>query len=317
MALLLERHEVEGLLDMKRAIEVTEAAFMEQGRGQALSQAPTMLRVANGALRIVQGGLLESKVIGARLTRAGGFKGGGALAVILDSETGRLQAVMSYPFGQIRTGATVGLATQFIARKEAQVVGLIGTGRNALALLQGVASVRSVKKIKVYSRDPANRNRFAALAGPALSVSVFPCANSSEVVRESDILLVATDSKVPVFDPAIMEPGLHVASMGRPSELDADVYRRAGLVVVGDRQQEMNLDLRGGYVQPLMGLKEEKGFWEKVLELGDLVCGRGGRRNPNEITVFRESQGGWGDVALANWVFARAKELGLGREVSF
>jgi ornithine cyclodeaminase/alanine dehydrogenase-like protein (mu-crystallin family) len=77
------------------------------------------------------------------------------------------------------------------------------------------------------------------------------------------------------------------------------------------------MDLRGGYVQPLIELKEEKGFWQRVLELGDVVCGRGGRRNRNEITVFRESQGGWGDVALANSVLARAKELGLGREISF
>jgi hypothetical protein len=64
MALLLERHEVEGLLDMKAAIEVTRGACMEQGKGQVLSRAPTMLHVANGALRIVQGALLESKVIG-------------------------------------------------------------------------------------------------------------------------------------------------------------------------------------------------------------------------------------------------------------
>ena len=150
-----------------------------------------------------------------------------------------------------------------------------------------------------------------------MGVNIDPCSNPEAVVQGSDVLLVATNSKVPVFDPGTMEPGLHVNSMGRPSELDTDVYRRAELTVLGDKNQELNLYLRGGYVQPLIELKEEKGFWQRVLELGDVVCGRGGRRNRNEITVFRESQGGWGDVALANSVLARAKELGLGREISF
>lgn len=89
------------------------------------------------------------------------------------------------------------------------------------------------------------------------------------------------------------------------------------MVVGGDKYQELHLDLRGEFTQPLHRLKEEKGFWERVLELGEIACGRGGRKNRQEITVFRESQGGWGDVALARWVFVQATQLGLGREVSF
>jgi ornithine cyclodeaminase/alanine dehydrogenase-like protein (mu-crystallin family) len=317
MALLLERHEVEGLLDMKAAIEVTRGACAEQGRGHVPSHAPTMLHVDNGALRIVQGALLESKVIGARLTKAAGFPQGGSVAVICDADTGELLAVMSFPLGTLRTGAVVGLATEMLSRENAEVVGLIGTGQNAVSLLEGVMCVRSVKKIKVYSRDPAHRNRFAEEAGSALGVNVNPYSNPEEVVRGSDILLVATNSKVPVFDSGTMEAGLHVNSMGRPSELDPAVYRRAALTVVGDKHQETNLDLSRGFTQPLLELKEERGFWERILELGDLVCGRGGRKDEQEITVFRESQGGWGDVALGNWILKQARKQGLGRDVSF
>ena len=317
MALLLERHEVEGLLDMKEAIEVTEAAFVEQGRGRVLSQAPAFLHVANGSLRVVMGALLEGKLLGARVGRARGFEKGSNIAVICDLETGELLAVMSYPFGRFRTGATVGLATKFLSRRDAEVVGLIGTGRSAMGLLEGVVCVRPVKKVKVYSRDPDHRNRFAERAATALGISVSPCSHPTEVVQASDILLVATNSKAPVFDTEAMEPGLHVNSMGRPSELDPAVYRRADLTVVGDKVQELNLDVTRGFTQPLHQLKEENGFWERVLELGDVVCGRGGRKDERQITVFRESQGGWGDVALAQWVLTRARKLGLGREVSF
>lgn len=316
MTLLLERHEVDGLLDMKGAIEVTEEAFRQQGRGRVLSQAPTMLRLVNGALRVVVGALLESKVMGARLVQAAGFRGGGALAVVCHSETGELMAVMAYPFGRLRTGATVALATKYLARQDAEIIGMIGTGRNAMVLLDGVLCVRAIKKIKVYSRDPNHRKNFGDEAASALGIDAYSCSSPTEVVQQSDILLVSTNSKVPVFDPGAMEAGLHVNSMGRPSELSANVYRQAALTVLGDKHQELNLDLTGGFTQPLMELKEEEGFWSRVLELGDVVCGRGGRKNGEEITVFRESQGGWGDVALANWVLDRAKELGLGTEVS-
>lgn len=315
MTLLLERHEVEELLDIRRAIEVTEAAFIEQGKGQVLSQAPTMLRVASGALRIVQGALLESKVIGARLTKAAGFPQGGSVALLCDSESGELLAVMSFPFGTLRTGATVGLATRLLARKDAEVVGLIGTGQNALALLQGVMSVRSITKIKVYSRDTEHRSRFADQAGAALGACVVPCSNPAEVVQDTDILLVSTNSEAPVFDPETMPEGLHVNSMGRPRELDPNAYRRADLIVLGDKHQELTLALGGVDIQPLLKLKEEKGFWERVLELGYVACGRGGRENEKEITIFRESQGGWGDVALAKWVYLQAKDQGLGKQV--
>lgn len=110
---------------------------------------------------------------------------------------------------------------------------------------------------------------------------------------------------------------MHVNSMGRPSELAPAVYRSAGLTAIGDKQQELNLDLSRGFTQPLLELKEEPGFWPGVLELGDVVCSRGGRRDSHEITIFRESQGGRGDVALCNWIFKQARKLGLGRQVTF
>jgi alanine dehydrogenase len=316
MTLLLERREVEPLLDIRRAIEVIEAAFMEHGKGQVLSQAPTMLRMPNGALRIVQGALLDSRVMGARLTKAAGFPHGGSVAFLCDSDSGEALSLMSYPFGALRTGATVGLATKLLARKNAQIAGLIGTGQNALTLLEGVMAVRSIIRIKVYSRDAERRSKFAEQAGAALGAKVAPCANPEEVVQGSDILLVATNSKTPVFAPETMADGLHVNSMGRPSELAADAYRRADLIALGDKHQELTLDLRGGYTQPLLELKEEETSWKRVLELGDVVCGRGERKNNAGITIFRESQGGWGDVALAKWIYLEAKRRALGRTIS-
>ena len=317
MALLLERHEVEGLLDMNDAIEATEAAFKEQGEGMVLSHAPVRLILENRSMRVVQGALLGSQLIGYRLGKASGFKGGSTIAVLCDSESGDLLTVMSYSYGSMRTGATFGVTTKYLARNDAENVGIIGTGRSAMDLLRGVMCARPVKRIKVYSRDPDHRKSFAEKAAATLDVDVRPSSSPAEVIKESHILLVATSSKVPVFDPASIEDGLLIASMGRPCEIDPAVYERANLIVVGDKKQELNLDLTGGFTNPLQGLKERSGFWEGVQELGEVVCGRVGKSSDGEIIVFRDSQGGWGDLALARRVLARAREAGLGKEVSF
>ncbi len=317
MTLLLERHEVEGLLNMNEAVEATEAAFREQGEGKILSHAPIRLILENRSMRVVQGALLGSQLIGYRLGKASGFKGGSTIAVLCDSESGDLLTVMSYSFGSMRTGATFGVATKYLARKDAENVGIIGTGRSAMDLLRGVMCARRVKRIKVYSRDPDHRKSFTERAASTLDVAVTPSSSPAEVLKQSDILLVATNSKSAVFEPTSIEDGLLIASMGRPCEIDPAVYERANLTVVGDKKQELNLDLTGGFTNPLLGLKERSGFWEGVRELGDFVCGRAGRRSDGEVMVFRDSQGGWGDLALAQRVLARAKKAGLGKEVSF
>ncbi len=317
MTLLLERHEVEGLLDMQDAIEATEAAFKEQGEGKVVSHAPIRLILENRSMRVVQGALLGSQIIGYRLGKASGFKGGSTIAVLCDSEKGDMLAVMSYGYGSVRTGATFGVATKYLAREDAENVGIIGTGRSALDLLRGVSNVRQIKQIKVYSRDPDHRRKFAERAAATLNLAVTASSSPAEVLRQTEILLVATNSKAPVFDPGDIEPGMLIASMGRPCEMDPAVYGRANFTVVGDKGQELNLDLTGGFTNPLLDLKERGGFWDEVKELGDVVCGRVERKGRDEVIAFRDSQGGWGDLALAQKVFAKARESGLGKEVAF
>jgi len=311
MVLLLELHDVDDLLDMHAAIEATQAAFAQQGNRHVLSQPPTMLRAPQGYFRSVVGGLLESKLLGTRLGAAGGFHGGSTLAALFELETGRLVALMPYPFGALRTAATVAVATMFLARADAHVVGLLGAGRSAMTLLEGTMCVRDIREVKVYS--PNTRQEFARRARAELGLDVRACDGPTDVVRGSDVLLVVTNSRQPVFGAADVESGLHVGSMGQPHELAVDVYRRADLVIVGDRSQELELGM--GVTHPLAELDPDDSIWRRTVELGDVVAGRAGRKDREQITVFRESQGGWGDVALAEWALARAKERGLGREV--
>ncbi len=126
MTLMLTASEVGPLLDLPKAIALTEDVFAEYGRGQVDIHSPFHLFVREGALRVVSGALRESGWMGVRCgpsARSGGSPCRGALCEC----DGRLLSVMGYPFGTMRTAATVAVSLKHMARPDAHKVGMIGT----------------------------------------------------------------------------------------------------------------------------------------------------------------------------------------------
>src|SRR5271170_7009352 len=145
---MLTASEVGPLLDLKKAIALTEDVFAELGRGQVDIHSPYHLFVQEGALRVVSGALRESGYMG---LRSGPTKGPPeAHVALLYANTGPLLSVMGYPFGTLRTAATVAVSLKHMARPNARRLGMIGTGANAVGLLKGATTVRDVAEIFVY-----------------------------------------------------------------------------------------------------------------------------------------------------------------------
>lgn len=318
MALLLTRQEIQPLLDLPKAIEITEAAFREQAEGLVTPHAPYHIHVGGDqALRVVSGALLRSRRVGVRLGPNVQLSGGDRMyALLFDAESGNLLSIMGYPFGTLRTAATIALAAKHMARPDAGKVGLFGVGRNALGLLKGIAAVRKLTRVVVSSRDPERRKSFCDRAAKELQAEVVPTEQAEAAVRKMDLILAATNSLSPVFPDDLVEPGTHISSMGKPSELGRGVFLKADRIVIGSREHEQNYFDRSGPL-PLVELAGEgKLSWDRIPELGDVVCGRAaGRQSAQEITVFKESQGGFGDVAFATWVYGAALRRRLGREM--
>jgi alanine dehydrogenase len=319
MPLLLTRQEVEPLIDLTKAIELTEDAFRQQSLGQAVAHAPYHLDLGGEkALRVVSGGLLggQNKAV----LRAGpsyGLGGNRMYALLFDTDTGELLSVMGYPFGTLRTSSTIALAARHMARGDAKKAGLFGIGRSSLHLLKGLFAVRPLRAVTVFNRDNERRKAFCQKAAQAFQIEIRPATKADEAVRGMDIVLTATNSLSPAFSDEWVEPGTHIISMGKPTELAPAVFQRADRIVVGSKLHEQQYHDRSTPL-PLLQLIEEGNLtWEQVAELGDVVSGRFlGRANPREITVFRESQGGFGDAAFAAWVYDEALKKGLGRELA-
>lgn len=322
MALLLTRNDVESLITMEDAIDATEAVVREEVAGTNVHMPPfggahAGVSGVSGVLRVVGGGSYGLGFIGVR-------SGGMAFVYGTAGATPDLLAIVGYPFSTLRVGASLGLGAKYLARPECRTIGLLGAGRNALDTLRGLRAVRPIEQVKVYSPTPEHRVSFARRATAALGIPVMARDSQAEAIDDVDIIALATSSYVPVLMAESIRPGVHVSSMGTPNEVDASVYPRIEQFVVPSRAQE----LESHAWDPLRPDQPESGLHrlladgrfkeETIIELGNILVDEVRPKNgPDAITLFRDSRGGVGDLALAHLAYQRARERGLGIEFEF
>ncbi len=311
MTLLLRRSEVAALLDLRQAMRVLEETFREQAAGKVKQVPP--LRFMNRGMRMVVGGLEAQDKNGLRVS----VTGGESIALLFEISSGDLISVMGYPFSNLRISATVGLAIDRLSSPRTKSIALIGSGRLAMSILEPAVAVRSIAQVFVYSRNPENRESFAQKASEKLKLPVTAVASPQAAIDETQIVLVSTHSPVAALLGQWLRPGLSVFGIGRPNEFDDDVYLRSNLICVTSKTHEL------GYYdtkldQPLIRLAQQgKVSWDDIAEFGDLLAGKILVPDASKsVIVFRDSQGGYGDLALAAWAYEEARNRGLGQEIS-
>jgi len=311
LTLLLRRSEVADLLDLHQAMRVLEQTLREQSDGKVKQVAP--LRFMNRGMRMVVGGLEAQDKNGLRVS----VTGGESMALLFEISSGDLLALMGYPFSNLRISATVGLAIERFTNSKAKTVAMIGSGRLALPIIEPAVALRGVERVLVYSRSAENREAFARKASAKLKVGVVAAASAEQAIEQAEFVLVSTNSPAAALLGEWLRPGLAVFGIGRPNEFDDDVYLKANLICVTSKTHEL------GYYdtkldQPLIRLSQQGRIsWDSVVELGDIIAGKVAAADiATSVIVFRDSQGGYGDLALAAWAYEEAKRRGLGREIS-
>lgn len=315
--LLLSEADVGRLLDMRLALDAVEDVFRWQASGTTVNRPRVRLRAPTGLLQVMPASVPEAGAMG---LKAYTVVGGRLRFVVLlfSSETGQLQAIFEADrLGQVRTGAASGVATKYLARADADVVGCYGTGRQAETQLEAVCAVRAIRRVQVFGRNAERRVRFAREMAERLRVPVIPVERPEEAARSASILVTITNSRMPVLQGAWIEAGAHVNAAGSNAldraEIDMEAVRRAALVVV-DSSEQAGVEC-GDLVEPL---KAGIIGWDQIRELGEIVAGQcPGRPSPAAITLF-ESQGlAMQDVAVGARVLERARAQSVGREVTF
>ncbi len=316
MTLILTETEVDDLLDMPSTLEAVESVLRARAEGRATNRARRRVALPKSGLHFMAAGAPEIGALGLKAYSVA-RTGARFYTMLFDPEGGELLSIMqSDKLGQMRTGAASGVATKYLAREDANTLGLYGAGWQAESQLEAIAAVRDLERVIVYSRREESRKLFAEKMGERLGMEI-ETTHAADEPAAQNIVVTATSSREPVLLGEWLRPGAHVNAAGSnflfKSEIDREVVRRASFVCV-DSREELGLEA-GDLVQPL-----ETGLIlpEAVYELGQVIAGQvEGRRNPEDITLFASQGLALEDVAAARVVYDRAVERAVGRDIEF
>jgi len=315
MALLLREADVEQLLTMKMALELIERVHREYSTGHAIDVPRERTRLPKTALHILQGAVPSAGIFGYKAYTSS-REGIRFLVYGFSAERGDLDVVVeANHLGMMRTGAAGGVAAKWLAREDAKVAGVFGAGWQAQGQIEALAAVRSLERVKVWSRTADKLAKFCERMRSKLSIDVVPAASPEECVKASDIVVTITTSATPVFPGEAVRAGTHINAAGSNSllrqEIDEATLRKCSPIVVDSRPTALK---EAGDLLPAL----EKGRLHAgaLTELGEVIAGlRPGRTSAEQTTLF-ESQGmAIQDLAIAAALAKLARERGMGTEL--
>jgi ornithine cyclodeaminase len=212
----------------------------------------------------------------------------------------------------MRTGAVSGLATQYLAKKEASHVAILGSGVQALTQLEAVVNVRPITKVSVWSRTMENAKKFIKQI-EHFGFEIACYSDIKNAVQEADIICTATSSMEPLVNRTDLKPGVHINAVGSHTPQMCEIHNNVisqSLIVVD--QLEAACAESGEIVS---ALKEECIARDDILELGALISGKKAKKDYS-YSVFKSVGLAIQDISIAHAVYLNAIKNGLGTAVS-
>ena len=307
------------------AVEAVEGAFRSLGEGKVVMPPILSLDIhdANGEMDVktayvpglesfalkVSTGFFDNPKLG--LPSLSG------LMTLISAKTGRVEAVLldNGYLTDVRTAAAGAVAAKHLARDDAKVAGIVGTGLQGKLQLEALTLVRPIEKAVVWGRDPAKAEAYAKEVSESLGIPVEKAESPDAAAQASDILVTTTPAREPLLSAGGLHPGLHVTAMGSDAEgkneVAPEVLAKADRVVLDRRSQceklgELAAALKAGALDAATPFPE----------LGEVVLGKqAGRSGAEDVTVCDLTGTGAQDTAIALFAFKRAQAQGFGTAV--
>lgn len=322
--LTLAGDDVRDLLPMSDCIEAVEDALRTLGRGRANQPLRSMLRLESGRgiLGVMPAELATPAVAGVKVisvlpgNHAAGLDSHQGVVLLFETETGRPTAMLdAASITAIRTAASSAVATRALARPDARVLALLGTGVQAMSHLESMVAVRPIETVRIWGRDAAKAARFAAEQGARTGLAIDAHADVRSAVDGADVVCTLTGAQEPIVECDWIEDGCHVNAVGActPSsrEIDGGLVARAR--VYTDRRE--SAEREAGDL--ILAIAEGSiGADHLVGELGELLLGTiPGRQDDRDVTLFESLGIGIFDLAAGHLAWRRARDAGRGRSV--
>ncbi len=325
--LLLNKEDIKKVFSMKETIEAVKRSFVFYSEGKSESPLRTNIQVKkhDGALLFMPAYVEDADYASLKIVDVfprnidKGIPSIFSQVVLIDGKTGSIVAILDGAYvTQLRTGAASGVAFDKLARKDAKIGALIGTGGQAATQLEAMMSVRNLELVKVYDYVPERLNDFVNIMTKELAAydtKIIAASTSDEALEDADLLVTVTPSNKPVFDASKCKAGITVSCVGsyqpHMQEMDPHILTRASKIYFDSKSAV--LEEAGDILIPLNnGLITENDF---TGEIGDVLSDKIiGRENDEEIIVFKTVGIGVQDLMTAKAIYEKSIDAGIGAE---
>ena len=320
--LWLNKNEVESLLDMNGTLKAVEEAFRQHGLKKV--QMPPKLylyfKKHNGDLRTMPAYLEEADITGVKIVNVHpdnpkkGLPTVMALVILNSTKTGAPLAVMDGTLlTDMRTGAAGGIAVKYLARKNSNVVGFVGSGNQAKSQLIAINEVLEIAEVKVTSISEKSNIAFKDTMEKKVGCEI-TVKRSIREVCDCDILVTTTPSREPIVKNEWIADGTHINAIGADApgkeELDPEILKRAKVVVDDIPQASHSGEVNVPISKNLFSVKDI------CCELGEVIAGKKkARTKDSDITVFDSTGLAIQDVATADMVYRKALKANIGMKL--
>jgi alanine dehydrogenase len=241
----------------------------EPGKFTRFTTAAGVIRDSYYALRLKPEVIHWPVVDGVRrLTAYYGSQGYyGGVIFLCSTETSELVAIIQdWHLQRLRTGAAAGLSARYLARKDSQTLGMLGSGGFARTFAAGLAAELPLRKIKVFSPTPEHKHAYCAEMSERLNISVEPMDDPDSALADADVVAACTNSMEPVLHGHQLRPGVLICNV---SNRELSKNARARITTVGhlaaqqqslvlDGYRDANFDIRMNTMAYLTGSPEER-----------------------------------------------------------
>jgi ornithine cyclodeaminase len=325
--LALTAQDIRTLVSMPDAIRLVRDAFRELSEGKATSPLRTPVPVPEQeAVSLFMPAAVPSAAgLGLKVVsvfphnRAHGKPSIYAIVYLVDPADGAPLAIMDGTFlTALRTGAVSGAATNLLARADAHVLTMFGSGAQAYQQVRAVCAVRPIDEVRVISRTTAHAEEFARrlpVEAPDVTALVRVVTDPREAVHDADVICTATPATQPLFSDSDLAPGVHINAVGAytPAMQEIPVETVARALVVVDERAAAWAEAGDLIIARAQGLFDDARIHA---ELGELAAGHPGRSDPSQVTLFKSVGNAVQDIAVGRFAVDQARARGMGQEIA-
>jgi ornithine cyclodeaminase/alanine dehydrogenase-like protein (mu-crystallin family) len=325
--LYLSNQDVKKVLDLSRAIEITEQALRDHSEGRVIWSTPEDLAIKpeQGWQSWVTGCALATQPVAGFRIRSIKATGGSRdvsrpprgprrILILSDRAGGEILCIMDEDWCHaVRTAAAATVAMRLLAREGARTMAMLGAGDTARAVVPVMAKAFDLKEIRVTSRTPESRHHYARQIGGEYGLNIRPMESAEEALRDADMVISATTTTSPFVEDSWLGAGVTVYSIGKNQEMESSVYKNADKFVVDSwahckHKSDLQRMLKENYLS-------ERDLYA---ELPDLLSGKkAGRQSDGERIFIRAIGLVNQDIAMADYVYRSALENGIGTRLPY